>query len=190
MIPSGGDPAMTGVTEAEVMRGLLMQMGIHADKIVMETRSETTIQNAVNVLTLINSDEGNPGVNKTRLTVVTSAYHLPFSMWCFRQVASALEMDIELSQAAANGPGAFDEFNVRFMVSYMDPQRRRNVYDGMRDELKKRGIRVRAGFEFESIHNVISDTLAMKHPIPIVLKPLDGIIDFGFKSFWIVWDLF
>ena len=53
MIPSGGDPAMTGVTEAEVMRGLLMQMGIHADKIVMETRSETTIQNAVRETTTI-----------------------------------------------------------------------------------------------------------------------------------------
>ena len=51
VIPSGGDPAMTGVTEAEVMRRLLVQMGIHADKIEMETRSETTIQNAVNVLT-------------------------------------------------------------------------------------------------------------------------------------------
>ena len=74
MIPSGGDPAMTGVTEAEVMRGLLMQMGIHAEKIVMETQSKTTIQNAVNVLTLINSGEGNPGGNKTRLTVVTSAW--------------------------------------------------------------------------------------------------------------------
>ena len=162
MIPSGGDPAMTGFTEAEVMRGLLVQMGIHADKIEMETRSQTTIQNAVNVLTLINSDEENPGVNKTRLTVVTSVYHLPFTMWCFRQVASALEMDIELSQEAATGPGAFDDFNVRFMVSYMNPQRRRNVYDGMRDELKKKGIRIRAGFEFDSIHNVINDTLALR----------------------------
>ena len=190
MIPSGGDPAMTGVTEAEVMRGLLIQMGIHAEKIVMETQSKTTIQNAVNVLTLINSGEGNPGGNKTRLTVVTSAYHLPFTVWCFRQVASALEMDIELSQKAAIGPGAFDYFNVRFMVSYMDPQRKRNVYHRMRDELKMRGIRMRPGFQFDSIENVINDSLALRQPVSIILKPLDVMIDLGFRSFWIVWDMF
>ena len=181
---------MTGVTEAEVMRGLLMQMGLHAEKIVMETQSKTTIQNAVNVLTLINSGEGNPGVNKTSLTVVTSAYHLPFTVWCFRQVASALEMDIELSQKAAIRPGAFDYFNVRFMVSYMDPQRKRNVYHRMRDELKMRGIRMRPGFQFDSIENVINDTLALRQLVSIILKPLDVMIDLGFRSFWIVWDMF
>ena len=60
----------------------------------------------------------------------------------------------------------------------------------MRDELKMRGIRMRAGFQFDIIHNVINDTLALRQPVPIFLKPLDVMIDLGFRSFWIIWDMF
>ena len=37
VIPTGGDPAMVGISEAEVMRGLMMEMGIQPEKIVTET---------------------------------------------------------------------------------------------------------------------------------------------------------
>ena len=117
VIPTGGDPAMVGISEAEVMR-----------------EAEQT---------------------KTRLKIVTSAYHLPYTAWLFRQVAAALKMDIQLESKAATGAGAYDSFNIGkalFMAKNIDDQ-------SMRKELLNFSISVNDDFIFEKKDIVIREML-------------------------------
>ena len=53
MIPTGGDPKGAGVTEAEVMAGLMEQMGVFADDIIKEEQAKTTQENAIYVMKII-----------------------------------------------------------------------------------------------------------------------------------------
>ena len=151
VIPTGGDPAMVGISEAEVMRGLMMEMGIQPEKIVAETEAQTTLQNAVYVLKMI-KEKLEAEQTKTRLKIVTSAYHLPYTAWLFRQVAAALKMDIQL---AATGAGAYDSFNIGwalFMAKNIDDQ-------SMRKELLNFSISVNDDFIFEKKDIVIREML-------------------------------
>ena len=43
IIPTGGDPVRAGVTEAEVMSGLMQQMGVPAEMIVLEQEAKVWI---------------------------------------------------------------------------------------------------------------------------------------------------
>ena len=95
VIPTGWDPVGAGISEAEVMRGLMMKMGIQQERIVVETEAQTTLQNAVYVLKMI-QEKMEVDQTKARLFIVTSAYHLPYTAWLFRQVAAALKMKIEM----------------------------------------------------------------------------------------------
>ena len=134
MIPTGGDPAKVGVTEARVMADMLEQeLGLDADKIVLEEEAKTTLENAINVLQMVKemvrSDQ------KLTVVVVTSAYHLPFTSWCFRQVASALGLEITLEAEAATGEGALDmELIERRMTGLKNAPKR------MKSILMKEGI--------------------------------------------------
>ena len=151
VIPTGGDPAMVGISEAEVMRGLMMEMGIQPEKIVAETEAQTTLQNAVYVLKMI-KEKLEAEQTKTRLKIVTSASHLPYTAWLFRQVAAALKMDIQL---AATGAGAYDSFNIGwalFMAKNIDDQ-------SMRKELLNFSISVNDDFIFEKKDIVIREML-------------------------------
>ena len=53
VIPTGGDPARAGVTEAAVMARLLAEAGVAAARIVQEPRARTTAENAIYVLQLV-----------------------------------------------------------------------------------------------------------------------------------------
>ena len=154
VIPTGGDPAMVGISEAEVMRGLMMEMGIQPDKIAAETEAQTTVQNAIFVLKMI-KEKLEAEQTKTRLKIVTSAYHLPYTAWLFRQVAAALKMDIQLESEAATGAGAYDSFNIGwalFMAKNIDDQ-------SMRKELLNFSISVNDDFIFEKKDIVIREML-------------------------------
>ena len=78
VIPTGGDPAGTGISEAEVMRGLMMEMGIQQERIAVETKAQSTVQNAVYVLKMI-QEKMEVDQTKARLIIVTSAYHVPYT---------------------------------------------------------------------------------------------------------------
>ena len=84
---------------------------------------------------------------KVRLISVTSAYHLPYTAWLFRQVAAAQKMEIEMETEAATGAGAYDSSNISwatFMVkANCDSQK-------MRKQLQYHGITVKNNFKFES----------------------------------------
>ena len=121
VIPTGGDPVGAGISEAEVMRGLMMEMGIQQEKIAVETEAQTTVQNAVYVLKMI-QEKMEADQTKARLIIVTSAYHLPYTAWLFRQVAAALKMNIEMETEVATGAGAYDSPNISwatFMASWL-----------------------------------------------------------------------
>ena len=113
VIPTGGDPAMAGISEAEVMRGLMMEMGIQPEKIAAETKAQSTVQNVVYVLKMINQ-KIDAEQTKIKLIIVTSAYHMPCTACLFRKVAAAMELDIEMKFKAAIGAGAYDSTNINW----------------------------------------------------------------------------
>ena len=53
LIPTGGDPARAGVTEAEVMARLMVQEGASAQDIIREDKAKNTQENAIFVMKII-----------------------------------------------------------------------------------------------------------------------------------------
>ena len=156
VIPTGGDPAMTGISEAEVMRGLMMEMGTQPERIMVETEARSTVQNAIFVLKMIR-EKVEAEQTKTRLIIVTSAYHLPYTAWLFRQVAAAMRMDVEMETVAATGAGAYEPSMIRLVASLA-----RNVEHWLRNELQRAGITLGDGFMFENTDAVVQETLSLR----------------------------
>ena len=159
VIPTGGDPAQVGITEAEVMRGLMMEMGIQPDKIVAETEAQTTVQNAIFVLKMI-KEKLEAEQTKAKLIIVTSAYHLPFTSWLFRQVAAALKMEIQMESVAATGAGAYEPSMMR-LCSNLAKTAISDMRYGLRNELQRAGITLGDDFKFENIDDVVQETLSL-----------------------------
>ena len=157
VIPTGWDPVGAGISEAEVMRGLMMEMGIQLEKIVLETEAQSTVQNAVYVLKII-QEKMEAEQTKTRLFIVTSAYHLPYTAWLFRQVAAALKMDIEMETEAAKGVGAYEPYMIRLITRIA---RAMSDIHRLRNELEKAGISLGDDFELENIDDVVQETLSL-----------------------------
>ena len=161
VIPTGGDPAMVGISEAEVMRGLMMEMGIQPEKIVLETEARSTLQNAVNVMKMVKERLEAKQV-KTKLIVVTSAYHLPYTAWLFRQVATVMDLDCEIQSVAATGSGAYSFFNVNVMIGRLQSKKALSYDQKMKKELQKNGISVSDDFKFENMDRIIQETSSLR----------------------------
>ena len=71
LIPSGGQGSDETVSEAEAMAGYLIQHGIPEDKIILEDKSTTTLENLKNCKEIIDAREGSKYT-----TLVTSNYHV------------------------------------------------------------------------------------------------------------------
>jgi uncharacterized SAM-binding protein YcdF (DUF218 family) len=86
-ILSGGvlDPAVPDLVEASVLARQLVEWGIAPERLVMETRSRNTRENAVESRRM--ADEH----GWSRLLVVTSAFHMPRALGCFRAVGLAVD---------------------------------------------------------------------------------------------------
>ena len=84
---SGGSGAllMDGVSEAPIAGGLLQSYGVAADRIVLETASRSTAENAAFTRRLV---EPKPG---ERWLLVTSAFHMPRSIGAFRAAGFDVE---------------------------------------------------------------------------------------------------
>jgi uncharacterized SAM-binding protein YcdF (DUF218 family) len=81
IVLSGGEGLRAiGWSEAEPTRDILESLGVPADRMVLETRSRNTIENAANSLALVHPK---PGQN---WLLVTSAFHMPRAVGCFRHV--------------------------------------------------------------------------------------------------------
>lgn len=80
MILSGGkiDWSSPGPAFSEVMRKFMIELGVHADDIVVENRSSTTYENALYSKLLL------PRSGDARIFLVTEASHMYRSEHCFR----------------------------------------------------------------------------------------------------------
>lgn len=78
--------AKDSITEAQKMRQLLMGCGVAAEDILFEPKAKNTYQNALYTRQLMDS----LGVGKQKLLLVTSAFHMPRAVACFRKQGLAV----------------------------------------------------------------------------------------------------
>ena len=98
VIPTGGDPAEVGVTEAAAMMDILSEHGVPRNRILLEEQAYSTASNALYVLGMARDLSGS---GRLRLLLVTSGYHMPRSAWNFKIVAQKLGIDLVLEQHRA-----------------------------------------------------------------------------------------
>jgi uncharacterized SAM-binding protein YcdF (DUF218 family) len=75
----GGGLVQSTESEAEVMKSLALELGIQESKIITETKSSNTMENAAELAKLLSSTE------KKQIGLVTSALHIPRSEKAFRK---------------------------------------------------------------------------------------------------------
>jgi uncharacterized SAM-binding protein YcdF (DUF218 family) len=88
-----GGPSRYGVPEAAVMRVMLLNF-IPPDRILVERRSRSTVQNALFCWGLLNEEE------VKRVTVVTSAHHIPRAKYIFRKMYAHMGVSLAFEAAA------------------------------------------------------------------------------------------
>ena len=75
-----GDLVRQGVKEADVLRPFFDVLGLDAERILFENQSRNTYENAVVTFGLVKPKPGE------RWILVTSAFHMPRAVGCFRRV--------------------------------------------------------------------------------------------------------
>jgi uncharacterized SAM-binding protein YcdF (DUF218 family) len=87
MVFSGGSAALltNEPPEAETAARLFAALGLAKDRVTLETASRDTYENAVNTARLIQPSPGQ------RWLLVTSAWHMPRAVGCFRRAGVAVE---------------------------------------------------------------------------------------------------
>lgn len=95
IILSGGDPARTGKSEAKVMEELLLQWGVPPDFLILEEKSQNTLQNAHYSLPLLKS------LGVAQVVLVTSDFHMPRASYLFEAyfLFAGVTIDLLLSPA-------------------------------------------------------------------------------------------
>ena len=76
---SGGGPKDGIESEAEVMKALAMELGVPESRMITETESRNTMENAAKLAKLLSSTQAR------RIGLVTSALHMPRSVKVFRE---------------------------------------------------------------------------------------------------------
>ena len=83
LILSGGSPlGSNGESEAEVMKNLAVKMGVPEDKILIETKSHTTMEQAIEVAKILSLTK------REQIGIVTSALHMLRADAAFRKKIS------------------------------------------------------------------------------------------------------
>ncbi|MDI2091020.1 YdcF family protein [Commensalibacter oyaizuii] len=77
-IVTGGNPK-AGLTEAAAMKTLLLQAGIHQDRIICEDQAKNTVESVI--LSSILLKQLNFVQKQNSVTLVSSPYHLPRCGW-------------------------------------------------------------------------------------------------------------
>lgn len=105
LVLSGGNGEIVpgAVTEAAVMRTLLVSLGVDAHRLVLEDRSRNTIENAVYSKALAQPQPGQTWL------LVTSAAHMPRAVGCFRHVGwDVLPYPVDYQTGRALTPDRFE----------------------------------------------------------------------------------
>ena len=80
LIVAGGPELEPGRSEAEATRALLIELGVEPERIELEVHSRNTFENALFVKQIARPQPGQHWL------LVTSAFHMPRAMGCFRAV--------------------------------------------------------------------------------------------------------
>ena len=107
LILSGGPKIgpIAGRSEADAARELLVELGVANERIEVETDSRDTYENAVYVKRLLQPAAGEHWL------LVTSAYHMPRAMGCFRVAGfPVFAFPVDYKYGAASAP-RFDLFD-------------------------------------------------------------------------------
>jgi uncharacterized SAM-binding protein YcdF (DUF218 family) len=103
IIVSGG-PSRLRIPESEIMRIMLLHF-IPPAKLITERHSRTTIQNAIFCWELLK------GKHPKKITVLTSAHHLPRARYIFRKLYSHMNVSLYFESA----PDTFDPIQLFFL---------------------------------------------------------------------------
>lgn len=68
LILTGGNADLSGQTEAEVMRDLLLARGVPEERLILEDEATTTVENFANIARMIDPDEP--------VVLISSDYHM------------------------------------------------------------------------------------------------------------------
>jgi uncharacterized SAM-binding protein YcdF (DUF218 family) len=102
LLLTGGDATVLprlGDTEAEVMRAIFVQLGVAPERLLIENRSRNTFEDAA-----LSRDLAQPKPGEIWL-LVTSAWHMPRAVGCFRKVGWAvLPYPVDFHSEAAPRP--------------------------------------------------------------------------------------
>lgn len=79
IIVTGGDPYKTGVSEAEISKKILMELGVKESDIILENKSKTTFENAQNCIEILKKEKF------IKPVVITSAIHINRAMGSFEK---------------------------------------------------------------------------------------------------------
>jgi len=79
IIVAGGDPYHRGVTETGVAARYLAELGVPSDRIIQESNSRDTYENARMVKTICHR------LGFKKPVLITSDYHLKRAVWCFER---------------------------------------------------------------------------------------------------------
>lgn len=74
-----GDPFNPDLSEAHIIRPLLAKMGVNIERIIFEDKSRNTVENATFTFDMLKPKENE------RWLLVTSAFHMPRAIGCFRK---------------------------------------------------------------------------------------------------------
>ena len=80
LVSAGPEHIKEGASEADGIAKYLVTMGVSADRLILEHRSRDTFENAQFSYAMVNPEPGE------RWLLVTSAYHMPRAIGCFRKV--------------------------------------------------------------------------------------------------------
>jgi hypothetical protein len=73
----GGDPARTGKSEAQVMKDLLLPLGVDPNSIILEEQSLSTLQNAFYSFSILKER------NISEIMLLSSEFHIPRAEYLF-----------------------------------------------------------------------------------------------------------
>ncbi len=98
LIVAGGPELEPGRSEAQATRALLIELGVAPERIELEVHSRNTFENALFVKQIARPQSGQHWI------LVTSAFHMPRAMGCFRAVGfpvTAFPVDYRYSSLTA-----------------------------------------------------------------------------------------
>ena len=84
MLLGGNGSLIGGYAEAEVLASLAVELGISRSRMLIDKTSRNTRENALNATALLRDAR----LGRGELLLVTSAFHMPRSMACFRKAYS------------------------------------------------------------------------------------------------------